>query len=116
MGKLILFGKLLLAVIIISILFTVVKYANTIRLAVSQHPVKSVAGVQTNFEKEVKQNINDYANNAKDQVMNIKISDIVNGFSGVGKINQDIHSAAGVITEQMTRLLKKYGRSTNTNK
>jgi hypothetical protein len=116
MRKLIIIGKILLAVIVIGILSIVVKYAGTIRTAVSQNSIKGVAGAQTSFEKEIKQNVNDYANSAKDQVMNIKVSDIVNGISRVNKINRDIQSAKKYISEQITGLLKNYGRPTNASK
>ena len=104
MRILILIGKGLLALVLICLLVFVVKYSGTIREAVSD---RSVKGVSTSFEKEAGKDINDYANGALNQVMNIKVSDVLNGISRLNKVNNDLKEAKKYIIEQVNGALRK---------
>lgn len=108
MGKLISIGKILLAVMSIGILVLVVKYAGSIRLTIAQYVSnKEVKGAQTKFEDDVKSNLADYTDTAKNQLMNIKISDIVKAISGVKKIGNDINSTKEYIIKEVGSIIKK---------
>jgi hypothetical protein len=108
MGKLHYVGKLLLALIVIGFLALVIQYADTIRGTVSHiFAAKSVKGARIGFEKEIKENLKEYANSAKDQLMKVKISDIVNGVLRVRKIGKDIGNVKEYVVKEAGNIIKR---------
>ena len=107
MGRLVTLSKLLLAFICLIFLIFVVKYANEIRDLITKSPLKSVAGARTSFEKEVSKDIGEYADDAKEQVMNIRIKDLINPVMRIGKVSDDINWVKEYITKEVSKTLKK---------
>lgn len=104
MKRIILVGKVLLVVFFLSLLLFVVKYADVIRWVFSQYSSKRVAGAETSFEKEIKKDVDNYVEDAKGQVMNIKVSDMLESLYRLKKISQDIQSAKEIFIDQIKDL------------
>lgn len=106
MDKIKLIGKLILLIVFFGLLFFVVEYADTIRSlvlnqSIYKQTVKDVAGVSTDFEDEVKEDVGGIAEQAKNRVLQITISDILNSFSRFNKVKNDISAAKDSITNEL---------------
>jgi hypothetical protein len=88
----------------------VVQYADTVRSLIASRFLsskKAVAGAHTSFEEEIKKDMWGYADQVKGKVLDIKISDIVQGFSKTAKIAHDVNTSKEYIINQVNILLKK---------
>lgn len=95
-------------IVFFGILVVIVKYAGTIRNFTYQYlgSKKSVAGAQTSLEKEINNDAQGYTESIKDQVMDMKVSDVVQSLSGVNKIEKDIEGIKKYLQEQLQNSLK----------
>lgn len=110
MQKLFFIGKVFLLTLFICLIFFVVQYADTVRSLIASRFLsskKAVAGAHTSFEEEIKKDMWGYADQVKGKVLDIKISDIVQGFSKTAKIAHDVNTSKEYIINQVNILLKK---------
>jgi hypothetical protein len=110
MNKLLILGKLLVLFIFVAALFLLGTRAEFIRTKIAQQfgfSRKAVAGAKTSLESEMKQNMVEYADKAKDSAMNIKVGDIINTLSRVKKIGEDANTMKDEVVKQVNDLLKK---------
>ncbi len=98
--------KMIFILILIAGLFFVVKYADDIRTLVSRGYNKKVAGAKTSIEDEMKKDVFTYADDLKQGIMEIKISDIVQLVSRVQRVNRDVESAKSYIVGEINERLK----------
>lgn len=107
MGKIIGLGKVFLAICLIFILAVVVKYADSLRSTAAIFSKSKVAGAKTSLEQEMKDNLSGYTLNAKKQIMNIKLGDIVNSFGRITKISNDISNVKDYLLQKGQKLYKR---------
>lgn len=107
MSRILLFWKVILFITLTGILLYVVKYARDIRELFSDNTNKSVAGATTSFEAEVKDDLVGYLNTLKYQLLNIKIKDIIQPLSRMGRIGEDLGNVKNEIKKEIDEVTKK---------
>lgn len=107
MGRIKRTGKIILAILFLGLLFFVVKYASTIRYVIAYYSAQEVAGAQTSLEEEIKQNIEEYSENTKNQLLNIKIIDLLNPVMRIRKISEDLNNSKEYIINEVGKIIKK---------
>ncbi len=110
MSKFIFFGKVFLLTIFFCLVYSVVQYAGVIRGVITSqffHSTKAVAGARTSFEDKVKEDIGEYTEQAKQKVLQIKVSDVIQGLGRTVKIVRDANTAKEYIVDTINTLLKK---------
>jgi len=96
--------RILILGLIIGLLYIVVNYSGAIEQKVG---VKGASTKKTNeISAEINSNIKDQVSIAEKQALNLKISDIMNGFSGLSKIPKDFNSIDGYLKQQVSNMLK----------
>ncbi len=102
--------RVFLLVIFFALIYFVVQYADVIRSVIASQfftSKKAVAGAQTNFEKEIKKDIHHYALQAKEKISDIKIGDVVYGFSRTAKIAKDVNGIKEYVISEINSLLER---------
>lgn len=110
MGKFFFLGRLFVAVIFLFLFFLVVQYAGFIRTRIAGQffrSTKAVASAHTNFETEVKRNVSEYAEQGREKIMEIKLSDVIQVLSRTTKIVHDVSVLKDSIVRQVNSHLKK---------
>ena len=98
--------KTILAVTLIVSFYFVIKYAEDIRNFVSIGYNKKVAGAKTSLEEEIKQDTFTYLDKVKNEVMQVKISDIAKVISRVQKVNKDLDFVKLYVVREINEKLK----------
>lgn len=96
----------MILVLFVIVLLLVISHGNNVRSFIQDQfgiTSKKVAGVQTSLEKDMKKDMDNYLEDAKKQIMNIKISDLVNSFSKINKVGKDLETAKKLINEQINK-------------
>lgn len=110
MGKFVTIGKILLLLAFFAGLFLLARNAQVIRKTIANQfgmTKGRVAGARTSLEKEMKKDVSVYLNEAKNQALDVRVSDIIKPILRARKIGEDVVNAKEYIVEQAESIMKR---------